>query len=286
MLGVPDRPGQRRVVSDTGGSEKLPLYLGLGGGAVALILIAVMASSSGSSSPKKTRSADQELAEIMDEANRLNRGGDTAGALAILDEAIRTPALRNSKHMPTCRANAETYRRDLKTAKEAVERIADFKRRVEASKADQTAMKKAKDFMTELEDLVTRYGAYPAAKELRPIRDDLRRWVATEDQGVWQEDYNRTKSRIKLQHLDKENFTQAAREWRHFMQTASRDPVLASKIDQELRMIDQLSVEAAQKEVEKAGTGELARRRLEEQIPRFEGTEGQKVIRQKLAGMK
>jgi len=287
MPGPANRAGRRPIPTGGGGSEKLPLYLGLGAAGLAVILIGFMMSSgSGSSSASKGRSADQTLAEIIEEANKTRRAGDTAGALWMLDQAIQNPALKGSKHMSVCKAQAENFRTDIRMTREADERIKDFKNRVEASKANQTAMKKANEFWAESEDLLTRYGAYPAARELRPIRDDLRRWVATENQGDWQKDYNRTKSRIQSQHLDKGDFTRAAREWRHFMGSASRDPLLTSRVDQELRTIDQLSAEAARKLIEVAGSGDMARRRLEEEIVRFEGTEGQKVITKKLAEMK
>ena len=80
------------------------------------------------------------------------------------------------------------------------------------------------------------------------------------------------------------NFNQAVKEWRHF-QGSYDSADLRVKVDAELRAIDLLATEDARKVVEAAGSGSMARQKLEAEQERFMGTEGQKIIAQKLKAL-
>ncbi len=142
-------------------------------------------------------------------------------------------------------------------------------------------MKQAKDFWKECQDLIVEYGQTSQGDTLRGIREDLRRWVATESQTDWQNDYNTTKARIKRDCLDKGDFSNAVREWKRFGETSS-DPLLKSRIDSELLSINNDAVKAAE-ELIASGAG---RAQLEEAVQRFNGTDGQKTLTSKLRSMK
>ena len=130
--------------------------------------------------------------------------------------------------------------------------------------------------------LLGEFGATPAAKDLRGIKEDLGRWVTTEGQGNWQKDYNTTKARIEKSFLGEQRFGEAIREWSRFEET-SADPLLHSRIQQEVRAINQLAVAAADKLVQEAAGD---RTKLEEAQPKFSGTEGQAVLTKAIKGIK
>jgi hypothetical protein len=275
--------GGRRVPPPQGGSDRTVLFVSLGLGLVALILVFVVyGASSGSAPEARDRSADVSLKEAMEEAGRVAGAGKLQDALDLLESALRDPANRSSQLISQCRTQAEAYRKQIAFEREAVEAVEDFKNRVAASKADQTAMKKAREFWDESHRLLDKYGGTQPSRTVRDIQEDLRRWMATGSQDEWQQDYNRTKSRIQKQHIDTGNFKDAAREWRHF-QEIFNDPLVKSRVETELRTIDNQAREAARKLVESAGSGPLARKTLETELDRFMGTEGQKIIKDQLA---
>ncbi|HTF58252.1 MAG TPA: hypothetical protein VK661_13555 [Planctomycetota bacterium] len=275
--------GGRRVPPPQGGSDRTVLFVSLGLGLAALVLVfVVFGGSSGSAPEGRDQSADLSLKEAIEAAQKIAGKGNLPAGLDLLEAALRDPAHRSSQLLPQCRNLAEEYRKQIAFEKEAAEAIDAFKRKVDASKADQTAMKKAREFWDESSILLDKFGATLPSKIVRDIREDLRRWLATGSQDVWQEDYNRTKARIQKQHLDTGNFKDAAREWRHFEELFS-DPLVKSRVESELRTIDIQSREAARKIVESAGTGPLARQKLETEMEKFVGTEGHKIIKDQLA---
>jgi len=130
------------------------------------------------------------------------------------------------------------------------------------------------------------YGATTAGKQLKDIKEDLRRWVATEGQGNWQKDYNVTKARIEKSFLSAQKFSEAIREWQRFGETSAQDPLLHSRVEQEIRTVNQAAQAAADKLVADAGTGADARSKLEEGQSQFNGTDGQAVINKALKNLK
>src|SRR5205814_7815482 len=110
--------------------------------------------------------------------------------------------------------------------------------------ADQTAMAKTNGFWQECLTLESQYGTTSGRKTLKDIKEDLRRWVATESQGDWQKDYNVTKARIEKSYLGDGLFSEAIREWRKFGEVA-QDPLLHSRLHQAIISINQKAVSAA-----------------------------------------
>jgi len=274
--------GGRRVPPPQGGQDKTVLFVGLGLGLVALILLFVVYGSSSGTAPEgRDRSADASLKESMEEAQRVANAGNIQAGLDLLEGALRDPAHRTSQFLSQCRSLAEEYRKQIAFEREALEAIEDFDRRITASKAEKTAMSRADAFWRECNDLISKYGRTAKRSVLEGWRTDLERWRGTNAQDVWQNDYNYTRERIKTQFLNTENFSQAVKDWRRFAEPFNA-PELKAKVESELRAIDELAKKAATKLVESAGSGPLARQKLESAMDRFTETEGQKIITQKL----
>ena len=278
-----DRAARRRAIVSPPGKDRTALFVGLGVGGVFLVIALAMAMSSGSESSREDNSAERGLKEAMESAHTVGQAGDLQGALELLEHALRDPAYQNSKLAPKARSLADDYRKQITFEREAAAAIEGFKKRVDQSKADQTAMKKADAHWQECNDLIAKYGQTAKSRLLREARQDLERWRATGAQDAWQDDYNRTKTRIQA-HIDAGQFNVAVREWRRFAEPHNA-PELKARIETELREIDKRSVEAAQKAVESAGAGSMARPRLEADMERFTGTEGQKIIASKLKSL-
>jgi hypothetical protein len=251
----------------------------VGGGI--LVLVLALAMSGGSESTSVDRSSDLRLKEDLQTAQSLWGTGKQRDAVIALDAAIANPSYKGSKLLDQARKQVLQYRQQIAFEQEASEAITAFARQVEDSKKNQTAMKKAEAFWAESEQLVSKYGTSLAARELKGVRDDLNRWRETGAQEAWQGDYNRTKARIKTQHLDTGNFSKAVKEWRQFSQPFE-DSQLKAKVTSELAIIDRLAKDAATKLVESVGTDAKAEAQLEEALDRFNETEGHKIILQKL----
>jgi hypothetical protein len=284
-LDEPDRGGRRRAAAPPPGrgQDRTGLYVGLGVGAGVLVLALAFAMSS-SDKPeagKVDRRADQSLKEDMEAAQKLAGNRKLAEALSALESAIQNPAYRQSSLLSKARLQADQYRKQIAFEREAAVAIDDFDRRITASKENKTAMKQADAFWKECHDLITKYGATANVVVLHRWREDLDRWRGTNAQGVWQDDYNQVKARIKKQHVDIGNYSQAVKEWRHFAQPFDSSD-LRARVDSELVIINRLAKEDATKLVQGAGTGAKAKAIIEEAFDRFMETDGQQVLAQKL----
>lgn len=261
--------------------DRTGLYVGLGVGGVVLV-IALAVAMSGSNEPSRVaQNNDKAFKEDLEAAQKLAQRGKLEEAMAALEAAIQNPFYRGSGLMSKARAQVEQFKQQISLERAGRDAILEFQKKVEASKANQTAMKHAQEYWTECGILLDKYGNTALGKILRDLREDLNRWRATGAQDAWQDDYNRTKERIKSQHLKTGNYNQAVKEWRHFQQSYDSAD-LRVRVDSELRTIDLQSTEDARKVIESAGTGAMARQKLEAEQERFMGTEGQKLIAQKL----
>jgi len=252
----------------------------VGGGV--LILALAFAMSPGKTEPGPAdRSADLRLKEDLEAAQKLAQARKLEEALSAIEAAIKNPDYSGSSLMGKARKQAEQYRQQIAFEREAVEAIDEFDKRITTSKANKTAMKEADAFWQQCNDLLSKYGATAKAGVLKGWRQDLERWRGTNAQDVWQKDYNYTRERIKTQFLDTENFSGAVKDWRRFAEPFNA-PELKAKVESELHAIDELAKKAALKLVESAGTGPMAKQKLEAAMDRFMETEGQKIITQKL----
>ncbi len=267
--------------------NKTTLYIGIGGGALVFALIvAFMASGGGeSASAGGGPSADKIVQRAMNKATEAYQRGEYRTGLDIAEEALRDPKARRSSSYKALEGLAGALRKQVNMDRDAQVKVAEFKKRIDAAVADQTAMAKAQGFWTECDQLMGEYGATTSMKLLKDIKEDLRRWVATESQGNWQKDYNVTKARIEKSFLGEGRFGEAIREWSRFGET-SQDPLLHSRIEQETRTVNQQASAAAEKLVAEAGGGADARSKLEEGQQRFNGTDGQAVINKALKNLK
>jgi hypothetical protein len=279
--GVPRRGAAPRRPGPAPDRSALYIGLGVGGGLLVIALAFAMSGSNSKEPARADRAADRGLKEEMESAQRLSDARKHSEALAMLEAAIMNPAYKGSKLLDPARAQATLIRKLIAFEKEAAEAIEAYDKKIAASKDDQTAMKKADEFWREAQDLISKYGASSKISIVRRWQQDLDRWRGTNQQDDWQKDYNYTKDRIKTNHLDGEDFSQAARNWRQFAERFD-SPDLKAKVSSELIAIDKASVAAANKLIERAGAGAKARAMLEEAQHRFDGTEGQKVLAQKM----
>jgi hypothetical protein len=277
--------GQAQPAQD---SSKTTLYLGIGGGALVFALIlAVMMSGgeSGGHSGGGTAGADKLVQRAINDATLAYQRGEPRTGLDICERALSEPRAKKASSYNALNALANSLRAQVNLDRDGQVKVAEFRKRIDAAVADQTAMAKAQGFWAECDTLMGQYGATTSAKQLKDIKEDLRRWVATESQGDWQKDYNVTKARIEKSHLSDEKFAEAIREWRKFGEVA-QDPLLHSRIDSEIMSINQKAVSAAEKVVTEAGTGAEARTKLEEAQQRFNGTDGLGIINKAMKSIK
>ena len=260
--------------------SKTPLYVGIGVGAVALLIILGVAMSGGEE-VKRKNTADRDLARALSKIATTQNSGDYRQALTLVEEALGDARFKRCARYKECTALANFLRPIVNAERDAVAKVADFRNKIAAAKADNTAMKKSKEFWDECNTLLASYRTTSSGAELLGIKEDLRRWVATEAQSDWQKDYNSVKDRIDKQFLTPGDFAQAAREWKQFAEV-SQDPLFKSRIETELRAVDQAATHAAEQVVTDAGTGAGAREKLEGSMARFTGTAGQALINQKL----
>ncbi|HVE41014.1 MAG TPA: hypothetical protein VNM14_14055 [Planctomycetota bacterium] len=263
--------------------NKTMLYVGIGGGALAFVLIlAFMLGGEEGGHSGGGGGGEKIMISAINKSQEAFQRGEYRAALDIAEDALKDPRTGRSSRRKNLEALANMARVQVNLDRDGLAKVAEFKRKVDASVADQTAMAKAGGFWQECLALESQYGATSAKKQIKDIKEDLRRWVATESQGDWQKDYNVTKARIEKSHLGEGHYSEAIREWRKFGEVA-QDPLLHSRIDQEIISINQKAVSAAEKVVTDAGGD---RTKLEEAQQRFNGTDGLAVINKAMKGIK
>lgn len=277
--------GQGQAAQD---SSKTTLYVGIGGGALVFALVLAFMMSGGEPAGQGGGSAGIEtlITRAMNKATEAYQRSEFRTGLEICEEALKDPRARKSTRYNALSGLANSLRTQVNLDRDGQVKIAEFRKRIDASIADQTAMSKAQGFWTECDTLMGQYGATSSAKILKDIKEDLRRWVATESQGNWQKDYNVTKARIEKTMLADQKFAEAIREWQRFGETSSQDPLLHSRVEQEIRTVNQMAQAAAEKVVADAGSGADARGKIEENQQRFNGTDGQAVMNKALKNLK
>ncbi|HLY74950.1 MAG TPA: hypothetical protein VKU80_12595 [Planctomycetota bacterium] len=269
-------------------SSKSMLYIGIGGGALvfALVIFAMMGSGNESGSGGAGAGAETIVTRAMNKATEAYQRGEYRTGLDICEDALKDPRVHKSTRYTALQGLANSLRAQVNLDRDGQIKVAEFKKRIEAAVADQTAMAKAQGFWGECDQLMGQYGATSSMKQLKDIKEDLRRWVATESQGNWQKDYNVTKARIEKSFLSAQKFAEAIREWQRFGETSAQDPLLHSRVEQEIRTVNQSAQAAAEKLVADAGGGADARTKLEEGQQQFNGTDGQAVINKALKNLK
>lgn len=269
--------------------DKTMLYVGIGGGALVFALILafmVGGGETGGQGGGGGANGEKIVTRAMNKATEAFQRGEYRTGLEICEEALKDPAARKSTRYKALESLATSLRTQVNLDRDGQLKVAEFKKRIDAAVADQTAMAKAQGFWTECDQLMGQYGATSSMKQLKDIKEDLRRWVATEGQGNWQKDYNVTKARIEKTFLSAQKYSEAIREWQRFGETSAQDPLLHSRVEQEIRSVNQAAQSAAEKLVADAGTGAEARSRLEEGQQLFNGTDGQGVINKAIKNLK
>ena len=262
--------------------NKNTMYIGIGGGALVFVLILAFMLSGGETEHKTGAGADTIVNRAISKATEAHQRGEYRVGLDICEQALNEPKARKSSRYQALQALSNSLRAIVTLDATAQTKVGDFKKKIETAKANQTAMAQANDLYAECLRLLGEYGATTSAKDLRAIKEDLGRWVSTEGQGNWQKDYNVTKGRIEKSFLGDGRFGEAIREWQRFGET-SQDPLLHSRIEQEVRTVNQQAQAAAEKVVTEAAGD---RTKLEEAQQRFSGTDGQAVLNKALKGIK
>ena len=273
---------QRQGAPAPAPDNKNTMYIGIGGGALVFVLILAFMFSGGESEHRSGVSSDTFVSRAINKATEAHSRGEYRTGLEICEQAMSEPKARKSSKFNALQALANSLRAIVTLDATAQTKVGEFKRKIEAAKADQTAMAKANDLYAECLRLLGDFGATTSAKDLRAIKEDLSRWVSTEGQGNWQKDYNVTKGRIEKTFLGDGRFGEAIREWQRFGET-SQDPLLHSRIEQEVRTVNQQAQASAEKVVAEAAGD---RTKLEEAQQRFSGTDGQAVITKAMKAIK
>ena len=266
--------------------NKTTMYMAIGGGALVFVLILAFMLGGEESSHSGGGGGETMMKTAINKSQEAFMRGEYRASLDIAEDALKDPRSRKSSRLKSLEACANMARTQVNLDRDGAIKVAEFKRKVDAAVADQTAMAKANGFWQECLQLESQFGATSAKKTLKDIKEDLRRWVATEGQGNWQKDYNVTKGRIEKSFLAAQKFSEAIREWQRFGETSAQDPLLHSRIEQEIRTVNQMAQAAAEKLVADAGTGADARSKIEEGQQQFNGTDGQAVINKALKNLK
>jgi len=262
--------------------NKTMLYVGIGGGALLFVVVLALMLGGEEGRSGGGGGGEKMVISAINRSDEAFARGEYRAALDIAEDALKDPRSARSSRRKNLEALAARARAQGNLDRDGVAKVGDFKRKVDAAVADQTAMAKASGFWQECLALESQYGGTSARKQIKDIKEDLRRWVATESQGNWQKDYNVTKARIEKSYLGEEKFAEAIREWRKFGEIA-QDPLLHSRIDSEIQSINLKAVSAAEKVVTDA-SGD--RSKLEEAQQRFNGTDGLAVINKAMKGIK
>lgn len=272
----------RRVVVLAGSGES-NLYFIIGGSALllaAVIAIAVWGSGDDGAGEDVERLLSKRLLQV----NEAQKAGDDAKALDLLEKILADKRFKASPRRRDCDAAAQNLRARLNSERDGAAKVAEFRRKLQAAKDDNTAMRRAEEFWKECLALQSLYGSTAAGPELRAIKEDLQRWRATESQGDWQQDYNRTKQRIERDCLASGNFSQAVREWKQFGELF-HDPLVHSRLETELLNVNKQARAAAETLAAEVALRGATREELEAALPKFNGTDGQEIISQKLRSM-
>jgi hypothetical protein len=265
--------------------SKTTLYMGIGGGALVFVIILAVMLSGNDPEHKGGGGAEAMVNRAIAKATEAHQRGEYRIGLDICEDALKDPRAHKSSRCNALQQLSNSLRAIVMLDQTAQVKVGEFRKKIDAAKADQTAMAKANQFWDECNQLLGEYGATPSARELRGIKEDLGRWVSTERQGNWQKDYNVTKARIEKTFLGDQRFGEAIREWKQFGEI-SQDPLLHSRIEQETRTVNQLAQAAAERVVADVGSGADARTKLEEAQSRFNGTDGLAVINKAMKSLK
>ncbi len=252
------------------------LYVGIGVGALALIgiLVALMSSGEGGGTGSR-KGLDTKLGKAYTNAQEEARAGRKHEAIAILEQLINDKAYAKCSQIDAARSYVNSLKSDLSRDRDSVDKLNDLQRRVEEAKKAQTVMQKAGTFLTECNALIAQFTNTPGSQGLRDLRSDLERWSGTQSQDNWMNDYNRNKGRIQAECLNKKEYGKAVREWMAFQQTYAKDEGLRAKIDSELMIINN----SAKEDAEKLVATNPGRPALEQEMDRFNGTDGAKIIK-------
>ena len=285
--GTSRREQQEQRQGGGGGQAPAPdnkntLYIGIGGGALVFVLILAFMLSGGESQHQTGVGSDKIVNRAIEQATLAHQRGEYRVGLDICETALNDPKARRSPRYTALQALTNSLKAIVTLDATAQTKVGEFKKKIEQAKADQTAMAKANELYAECLRLLGEYGATTSAKDLRGIKEDLGRWVSTEGQGNWQKDYNVTKARIEKTFIGDGRFGEGIREWQRFGET-SQDPLLHSRIETEVRSVNQMAQAAAEKVVAEAAGD---RTKLEEAQQRFSGTDGQGVITKAMKGIK
>jgi hypothetical protein len=262
-------------------SPGLKAGIGVAAGVLALLLL-VLVMSGGSSGDGRARKASDRFQARLAELDAARQAGQDGRAVEMIEDLLRDDAFRGNRRYAECRTLLDQYRLQLERNRTAAERVRALQQTVEAARANNTALQQAAKLLVECQDLLARYGDTPSATDLRGLRDDLRRWAATDSQSGWTDSYNALKDRIATEHLRSGDFAAAIRAWRAF-ENGNPDPLLRSRVSGEVSAINRMARDKASALVREGEPGDL-RSRIESARPRFDGSEGMDVLNAALGG--
>src|SRR5258706_8144127 len=122
--------------------SKSMLYIGIGGGALVFVLILAFMLG-GESSPAGSgggAGADTIVNRAIAKATEAHQRGEYRSGLDICEDAMKDPKARKSSRFKALEALASSLRTIVNLDKTAQEKVGEFVKRIEAAKADQTAI--------------------------------------------------------------------------------------------------------------------------------------------------
>lgn len=265
--------------------SKTNLYIGIGVGALVLIVVAAVMMSGGDSEGGGGSGGTSWVSKQLGKAVAAKERGDYRKALEFCEQVLGNASARKSPRYKEVEILAREMREYVNAEPTAAAKLAEFKRKLEAAKADGTAMKRSTELLNEAKQLVAQYRMTSSGEELVGLRDGIQRWANTEASADWLKDYNPNKTRIENKYLSVGDYAGAVKEWNQFREVSNASD-LKSRVDSEIVTINIASQSAAEKVLAEAGTGADARAKIEEAQPRFMGTDGGTTLKRALTTLK
>ncbi|MBV8879855.1 MAG: hypothetical protein JO332_07835, partial [Planctomycetaceae bacterium] len=145
-------PPPQRGQAPAAEQSKTTLYVGIGGGALVFALILafmVSGNDSGGHGGSGGAGAEKIVTRAMNKATEAYQRGEYRTGLDICEEALRDPSVRKSARYNALQGLANSLRTQVNLDRDGQLKVAEFKKRIDAAVADQTAMAKAQGFWGE-----------------------------------------------------------------------------------------------------------------------------------------
>src|SRR5205823_9525564 len=119
-------------------SSKSTLYMGIGGGALVFVLILAFMLGGNDSEHKSAASADTIVNRAISKAQEAYQRGEYRIGLDLCEETMKDPRTHRSSRFTALQTTATMCRSAVDLDRNAQVKVAEFRKKIDAAKADQT----------------------------------------------------------------------------------------------------------------------------------------------------